>query len=389
MRLTPLGRRLTLTALLLTGAGYALGYPAFVLLGVGALAVLAVAAVTLAARPKVELSREVFPDRVTRGEPAVGLLTARSTARRRSATVTVWDRHELGGRQGRIAVPLPQLPAQGVTESGYPIPTDRRGTARLGPLDTRISDPFGLLVRDGQAADRQTLLIHPRTHPFDLLAASRSMDREGGGAETVLDGSVTFHRLREYVPGDDLRSVHWRSSARANKLMVRQNVDVTRPEVTVVLVTDQAAYPDPEMFEEAVEAAASVLMSTGDTQIPARLVTGETMTTGRGGPRDIRAALDELAAVEVADDGGLPRIADRMRGVRSRGLLVIACGETTEADLAAARRLAVGHRPALVGRFRRTAGDEPAAEGPALTVIDTALAADFCRRWQRHAAAAL
>ena len=55
---------------------------------------------------------------------------------------------------------------------------------------------------------------------------------------------LAFHALREYVPGDDLRHVHWRSSARAGELLVRQYHDTRRNHATVVVDADPAAYPD-------------------------------------------------------------------------------------------------------------------------------------------------
>jgi uncharacterized protein (DUF58 family) len=219
------------------------------------------------------------------------------------------------------------------------------------------------------------------------------MSREGGGAETVLEGSVTFHRLREYVPGDDLRRVHWRSSARMNTLMVRQNVDVTRPDATVALVTARGSYEDEELFEQAIEAAASVLAASGAAQIPTRLVTGAGVrVTGRGGPGDVRAFLDELAAVEPTDGGDLPRIADLLRPMPGGGLLVVVCGALDTADPGIVGQLAVRYRPAVLARFGsrgRTAAAKPATRTPGgPTTIEAADAAEFCRRWRERSPAA-
>jgi uncharacterized protein (DUF58 family) len=385
MRLTASGARLLVAAVVLLAAGYAVAWPALVVLGTGAALAIVAAAVLLAAGPRVELSREVFPDRVPRGDVAVGLLTARRVAGRGTAglatPLTATDRFTLRGRSRPVPVTLPRLARAGRSETGYPLPTDRRGVATVGPLLADQTDPLGLVRRRQRVGGELTLRVHPRTHPFELRSASRSRDREEGGAEMVLAGSVTFHRLREYAPGDDLRRIHWRSSARANTLMVRQNVDVTRPEVTVALVTERAAYPDEALFEEAVEAVASVLMASGRARVPARLVTGDgPLAGGRVGGADPRAALDELAGVEPTAGGGLPALADRMAAVPRNGLLVVACGALSAADRAAARRLAAGYRPAVLASFTRTA---TAAPGD-LNLLQTTTAADFCRRWNHH-----
>ncbi|MFL6074863.1 MAG: DUF58 domain-containing protein [Mycobacteriales bacterium] len=380
VRLTASGVRVLVAAVVLVGVGYALAWPALVVLGVGAGLALVAAVVLLATGPRVELSREVFPDRVTRGEVAVGMVTARHAAGRGAAWLSAADRFTLRGRSRPVPVTLPRLGRGGRSETGYPLPTDRRGVATIGPLLADQTDPLGLVRRRQRVGGELTLRVHPRTHPVQLRSASRSRDREEGGAETVLAGSVTFHRLREYAPGDDLRRIHWRSSARANTLMVRQNVDVTRPEVTVALVTELAAYPDETLFEEAVEAAAAVLMAAGRARVPARLVTGDgPLAGGRGGGADPRAAMDELAGVEPTAGGGLPALADRMAAVPRNGFLVVACGSLSPADRAAARRLAAGYRPAVLASFTASPAATTATGG--LTLLETATAADFCRQW--------
>src|SRR5204863_2320032 len=101
--------------------------------------------------------------------------------------------------------------------------------------------------------------VRPRVH---LIAAvpvglSRSMD---GRVDRVPHGSITFDALREYVVGDDLRHVHWRTSARVGELMVREHVDTALPQI-VVLLDDRAATHTPDSFEDACEAAASVVVA--------------------------------------------------------------------------------------------------------------------------------
>lgn len=392
MRPTATGWRLAAAALILLAAGYLLAYPALVALGVGAALVLAAGFAALAAQPRPEVSHEVYPDRIARGEIAVALVVVSNSRRRGTVWLSAWDEYALRGEQRRIPVALPQSIRSGSYEVGYELPADRRGVARVGPLLTEASDPLGVARRRARFGQEHVLRVYPHTHSFDLLSASRSLDREDGGAETVLEGSVTFHRLREYVPGDDLRRVHWRSSARMNTLMVRQNVDVTRPEATVALVTARGSYQGEEHFEAAVEAAASALAAAGAAQVPARLVTGAGVrVAGRGGPGDMRAFLDELAAAEFDDDGDLPRIADLLRPMAGGGLLVVACGTAESADPSVTGQLAVRYRPAVLARFgpgsAQAAWSAARAPGGAVT-IEAADAAEFCRRWRERSAAA-
>ena len=99
--------------------------------------------------------------------------------------------------------------------------------------------------------------MRPRRHPLGLLPSGRLRDLEGPTRE-VSKGTASFHQLREYVPGDDMRHIHWRTSARTGTLMVKQLVDTTRPEI-VVIVDNRLSAVDADDFEEVVEVAASIL----------------------------------------------------------------------------------------------------------------------------------
>ena len=93
---------------------------------------------------------------------------------------------------------------------------------------------------------------------------------------------MAFHRLREYVPGDDLRLVHWRSSARSGRLVVKHNVDTSQPFSVVLLDVRPGGYTA-ESFESAIDVAASVLVSSAAGKAPVELrLTDATLL---GGPR--------------------------------------------------------------------------------------------------------
>lgn len=279
MQPTPLGATAAAASAVLLALGYLLGYQGAALIGMGGLAALGLAAMAIVRRPPVRLSREIYPARVSRGEPAAGMLTVENVSRWAGLRVDVYER--FGGQD--LPIPVPFLRRSARKEIGYQLPASRRGVINVGPLSWERVDPLGLLRRRRSLAGTVPLYVHPVIHPFPLGSAFRSERWDGTASDTAAEGTITFHALREYVPGDDLRQIHWRSSARAGNLMVRKNIDPSIPRTTVLLVTARAAYPDPEMFEEAVEVAASAAAAAIRERLPATLHTSDGRSMYRGG----------------------------------------------------------------------------------------------------------
>ncbi|MGH3273937.1 MAG: DUF58 domain-containing protein [Streptosporangiaceae bacterium] len=405
MRLTGLGAATAVVSACGLTAGYVLGYSGLALLGAGGLILLGVAALGAVRRPPVDISREIFPLRVARGEPAVGMLTAANRSGWSGLRLEV--RETFGTRD--LPVTLTYLRRRAVREVGYQLPTGHRGLFDVGPLRWARADTFGMVRREQSLAGVQQLWVHPVVRHLELGPARRAQRWDDARSDAAPEGSITFHTLRAYVAGDDLRHIHWRSSARLNTLMVRRNIDVSLPMTTVLLVTDTAAYPDPEAFEDAVEVAAAAAVSAARQRLPVRLLTTHAVTvTGRGGHDDPRLFLDFLAAARLGEGGGLPTAADRLSQGSAGGALVIAAGVLDSAATDAARRLASRYDTAVLALFgtAASAGDKPAESGQgdgtdgasgsargwhsgtgdvALTVIEAAGAAEFCARWNEMA----
>ena len=131
----------------------------------------------------------------------------------------------------------PCCPACADGEQGlrtYRLPTSQRGVYDIGPVEIPRADPFGLCRTVQRMGEPQRIAVHPRLLAMHPLPTGISRNLEGPSSDTSPQGTVTFHRLREYVVGDDLRTVHWPSTAHAGKLVVRHNVDTAQP-YTVVL----------------------------------------------------------------------------------------------------------------------------------------------------------
>ncbi|WBB50223.1 DUF58 domain-containing protein [Verrucosispora sp. WMMA2044] len=397
MGITARGIGLLVAAVLLLGAGFRFGYPELTLLGAAAGVALAVAVVAAARRPRLLVSRQADPDRVARGEPAAMTLTVRNAGRVPAASMLATDR--CGDRV--VPVPVLRLRPGADTTVSYPVPTSRRGVVPVGPLRVVRRDPLGLVVLARSYGDVVLVWVHPRVHPLRAVptGAGRSLD---GRVDAVPHGSITFDSLREYVVGDELRRVHWRTSARVGELMVRENVDTSLPRIVVLLDNRALAHPDrvggvAESFESACEAAASVVTAAVREDLPVVLlfVAAEDTSAGPGdggtggGSGDVVAGdgsgsgptgpLDRLAAVTLTGEGTLEAAAARLRRDRLGDTLVVLTGPGATDDLGHVGALRGAYPSVVVGIFGAAEPTPPGAAG--LVVVDAADGAAFAAEW--------
>ncbi|MEU0151582.1 DUF58 domain-containing protein [Micromonospora fulviviridis] len=414
MGITARGVGLLVAAVVLLGVGFRYAYPELTVLGAAAGVAVGYALVTAAWRPRLTVERVADPDRVARGEPAAMVLTVRNTGRLRAANLLAEDR--CGGRL--VPVPVLRLRPGRDTEVRYPVPTRRRGVVPVGPLRVTRRDPLGLVALARAYGSTVPVWVHPRIHPLSAVptGAGRSLD---GRTDSVPHGSITFDSLREYVVGDELRRVHWRTSARVGELMVRENVDTSLPRLVVVLDNRAAAHPDrdagvAESFESGCEAAASVVAAAVREDLPVSLVlvapaaeepadiadgarsprgvrraepqvlrdgSGSTRGGGHAGLGAPRSPLDRLAAAELAEGGAdvLRAALTRLRQDRLGDTLVFLTGPGARGDLGHVGALRGAYPSVLVGMF---GAPEPTAPGTAgLVVVDAADGAEFAAEW--------
>lgn len=348
MTARPRGLAAVVAGAALIAIGFVFRYPELAVLGAAAIVASVCAIAYVAWRPALTVRRSVNPDRVSRGEPCTHTLTVRLAGRLRPATLVAEDR--CGGLP--VAVPLVRLRPGHDTDVDYPVPTARRGVVEIGPLTVARTDPLALAGTSRRYGGTVRVWVHPRIHPLVAVpdGIARSLD---GRIDRVPHGSITFDALREYVLGDELRRVHWRTTARIGELMVREYVDTSLPRIVVLLDARAHGYPDPERFEDACEAAASVLVAAVRADLAAELIlvdgaeAGEStvddhVAVGPAGARRVQATplLDRLAEATLVESSpnraasALQRAIERLHRHRLGDTLVYLTGSGRPEDLA-------------------------------------------------------
>jgi uncharacterized protein (DUF58 family) len=313
--LTRSGAVVAACGLVLLGAAWLADYPELAAIGFACLAALIVATLWMLARPDVTVMREIRPSRVAAGDRAVSVLTLTNEARRRSPPIIATE--SVTGQ--RLTVAVPSLGRGERHQASYPLPTQRRGIHRVGPLAIGHTDPLRLMRVGKEFATWSTLCVHPQIRHVEPVPTGQTRDMDGPTSSTSPSGGVAFHSLRDYEYGDDWRLIHWKSTARMQKFMVRHNVVPNEPRLMVVLDTSAAPYTE-KSFEDAVSAAASLCVAAVRGGFPLQLhTTGGASAAIERGTAGTGGLLDLLAGVErsTADPGlaALPGLVPLDEGV--------------------------------------------------------------------------
>lgn len=252
--ITPAGWLVLVAAVAGTLVGWVFGWVEWLVAGLAALALIAITVPFLFGARAHDVTLRVDRDRVVAG----GSANAEVVIRNDGARATLPGRIELPVGEGLIEVEVPFLRAGHEATRSLDIPTPRRGIIQVGPPVEVRSDPVGLFRRERAWQDRHQLYVHPRVETVPTSSAGLIRDLEGQPSRRIVDSDISFHAIREYVRGDSRRHVHWKSTAKTGRLMVRQYEETLRSRTAVILSVDPGDYLDAEEFELAVSAAASL-----------------------------------------------------------------------------------------------------------------------------------
>jgi uncharacterized protein (DUF58 family) len=270
-------------------------------LGVACLLLLVLALPFLLGRTTVAVDLRLQPERVTAGESvAAGVLVVnRASSRLVPTTLEV----PVGSAIHRYGIG--SLAPGAAHEESFTIRTERRGVIEVGPAMTRRGDPVGIFSRDVVWTPVREVLVRPHLVPMESLGAGLLRDLEGVSTDAVSQSDLAFHALREYVPGDDLRHIHWRSSAKVmastgeSALLVRQYLDTRRSHATIVVDDLLESWAGPEDFETAMSVAASIAVRAVLDEFDVSFVCGDHASTGSDG----HLALDAVCRAELGNRG--------------------------------------------------------------------------------------
>jgi uncharacterized protein (DUF58 family) len=206
-----------------------------------------------------------------------------------------------------VRVPIARLPAGAAVSHKYSIRCARRGVYEIGPLVAITSDPLGLTQRENKVAEKFELLVHPRIEEVSDRPLTRQFEDPPirPPVSKPFPTGFEFYGMREYKPGDDLRRIVWRASARMGKLMVREAEQGITDRITIILDTDRGTHSRDgeysESFETGVSAAASLatrhLRDGYELRLEGNAGAVARPTRGQGG---ILPVLDSLTRVEMS-----------------------------------------------------------------------------------------
>lgn len=361
-------------------------FPAFVV-GATVAALVVVAAVTVAlTHLRLDVARALHPTRVHAGVSSSVVLEVRNRGRRRTPVLVFTDQVS-GTRGARLA--LAPLEPEATTGAAYELPTAHRGILSVGPLQVVVSDAFGLAQARVEVTGVSELTVYPRVDDVAPIPLSSGTDPHAGRdhPNNLSPAGEDFFALRPYVVGDDLRRVHWASTARHDDLMVRQDELPWQGRATVFLDTRGGDRPD-EALEPAVSAAASLIRAGRRQNHQLRLVTSDGIDSGFATSHaQIEAIMEHLAVVATSGRSELAPALGRLARAGGGTLVALLPGAVPVDDLAAISRLRTRYGRVIPVLFDPSCWDvaaAPRAPQPAHgRAVHVTAGVPFARAWDQ------
>ncbi|MEX2537247.1 MAG: DUF58 domain-containing protein [Actinomycetota bacterium] len=309
---------------------------------------------------RVLVKRRLFPTRTNAGRSVRVELVVEATGRIGMGPVLLAD------RLPKVMGPTPRLALPGGTRRrqravAYTLVPRMRGRYTIGPLEITNTDPFGAVRRRRKISGSSSLLVLPSYEDVSVLPSGAQ--RIGVVRHSPLVGyGDEFYALRKYEEGDDLRKIHWPTSAKTGELVIRQEELLAEPRALIVLDTADAKHRgtgQEASLEAAISACASVGVHALRRRMRLEIVTpdGPLLQTRRPSEQQF---LEALAVLKSSKHIGIARAlerSDRPRAGRP-GLVVVISPSLRRDDL---RAVALRMRGSVPGAIVYV--DAPSFEG--------------------------
>jgi uncharacterized protein (DUF58 family) len=207
----------------------------------------------------LEVGVERASDRLQVGQETEAKVRLKS----RSMFTKVWlEAEDVTNMPGTPARAVITLPSQGTRNWKVSMRCGRRGIYHAGPVRITTGDPFGLFRKSQSYGDRQQLLVLPRPEELPYFwSPVAQLPGEGTVRRRTHYVTPNASGVREYHPGDSYNRIHWRSTARLGRLMVKTYEMDPTSNVWILLDLDgavQAGEGDESTEEYAVRIATSL-----------------------------------------------------------------------------------------------------------------------------------
>lgn len=286
-------------------------------------------------RPRVRAGRWIHPSMLVAGDTGRVDLHLEHLGAMRSSNFSLSEdvRRPGSGAYGARLLVASMAP-RSLTTTGYQLITSTRGVIRLGPLVAEHRDPLGIARTRTTLLDVDEVSVAPRSYLLDMPQLGQGL--LGAHLLTMARrlGPGEFHGLREYVDGDEPRSIHWKASARSEQLLVKEHTTEGLRRCTIVLDASAGTYAGADGFERAVTAAAGLVHSADTAGLTTRFVTsgGIDLRGPEVAPRTLRL----LARIEPDDEPLGPIEHDPGDGL---GLLILISSHKTSIGVRAGQAI--------------------------------------------------
>lgn len=307
---------------------------------------------------RLTLARTIAPETVTAGQPARVELELHNEGRTPTGVMMLEEQvpYVLGTR--------PRFVLEGISRGWrrhvhYQLRSDLRGRYQIGPMTVRVADPFGLVEMGRAFHSVGTLTVTPKAVPLPDVPLSGSWTGSGDNRPRAFaTGSAEDVTVRDYRRGDDLRRVHWRSSARVGELMVRREEQPWQSRATIFIdnrARVHRGHGAGSSLETAVTLAASVAVHLTQRGFAVRLMTadGDDPTTSwheRSSTQNTRPLLEALAVLTATKRSRINT--DWLTENGATGMLLGIFGHLEDDDMLVLRRMRTHATNAMAAALR-------------------------------------